>query len=43
MKGHHTLDEVRDLRYKRVVEDVESGDGSGGDGNSCTNVLECQT
>ena len=26
----YTLNKVMDLRYKHVVEDVESGDGSGG-------------
>ena len=40
----YTLNKVRDLRYRRIVEDVESDDSSEDERNPCTNVLvECQT
>ena len=42
MKGF-TLNKVRDLRYRLIVEDVESDDSSEDERNPCTNVLECQT
>ena len=42
MKGC-TLDKVRDLRYKRIVEDVESDDSIEDERNSHANLLKCQT